>query len=80
MAKKAWRLMNNPHSLAARIIKCKYFSRSSFLEAALGSNTSYVWQNVLGVKSLLKEGFAWQEEDGRDIKVWHDKWIKDGFP
>jgi len=41
LAKQWWRLINDPSSLAGRILKAKYFSRDSFLEAKLGNHPSF---------------------------------------
>ncbi|XP_037495366.1 uncharacterized mitochondrial protein AtMg00310-like [Jatropha curcas] len=40
LGKQGWKLMVNPDSLAARVLKAKYFPTCSFLEANLGSNPS----------------------------------------
>lgn len=47
IAKQGWRILHNPESLMAQILKAKYFKHSSFMEAKLGSNPSYVWRSIL---------------------------------
>lgn len=42
LSKQSWRLINNPNSLAARILKARYYPGSSFLEANLGTNPSFI--------------------------------------
>ena len=41
LAKQAWRILTNPYSLAARILKAKFFPFYDILNANLGSNPSY---------------------------------------
>jgi hypothetical protein len=41
LAKQGWRLLQNPHSLVARIIKEKYHPGCSFMESELGNRPSY---------------------------------------
>lgn len=77
LAKQAWRVHNNPTSLLSRVLKVKYFPHCSFLEAALGKNTSYSWQSIWSSKSLLKEGLSWRVGNGRCIDVWEDSWLID---
>jgi hypothetical protein len=42
LAKRGWRLCQNPYSLTCSILKANYFSNSSFLEASLERHPSYV--------------------------------------
>jgi hypothetical protein len=41
LAKKGWRLIQNPNSLAGQILKAKYFPNNNFLEANLGRQPSF---------------------------------------
>jgi ribonuclease HI len=75
LAKQSWRLMQNPESLAAKIIKAKYFHRHSFLEAKLGTRPSYAWRSILEGRELFKEGCFWRIGDGKSVSIWGDKWI-----
>jgi hypothetical protein len=42
LAKQGWRLLQNPDSLAATVLKDKYYPHGEFLEASLGRKPSYV--------------------------------------
>ena len=56
LAKQAWRILTNPSSLAARILKAKYFPYEDILNASLGSSPhsrGEVFSKVL--KSLRTE-------------------------
>lgn len=75
MAKQCWRLLKNPNSLAAQIIKAKYYSQSSILEATLGTRPSFAWRSLMATCDALKNGLEWRVGDGRDIRIWGDKWI-----
>ncbi|XP_042948632.1 uncharacterized protein LOC122281317 [Carya illinoinensis] len=75
LAKQGWRVVNNPDSLAAKVLKEKYFSNSSFLSTKLGQNSSYLWQSFLAARSLLKEGLVWRIGDGAFTEIWNDRWL-----
>ncbi|KAM6562919.1 hypothetical protein CsatB_022917 [Cannabis sativa] len=47
LAKKSWRLLDNPNSLLGRLLKSRYFPNNSFLEAPHGHSPSLTWQGIL---------------------------------
>jgi ribonuclease HI len=75
LAKQGWRLLQNPNSLVATIMKAKYYPNSSFLEANIGRKPSYAWRSIWNSKTLLKEGLIWRVGDGRTIRIWDDPWL-----
>jgi len=46
LAKQGWRLLTIEDSLAYKIIKAKYFPKTSFIEAWRGDNSSYTWRSL----------------------------------
>lgn len=66
LAKQAWRIMINPQSLLARVLKAKYFPYASFLEAPIGTNAS---------RDVIKWGARWQIDNGSNVRIWGDPWI-----
>ena len=46
IGKLAWRLNSDPLSLAAHVLKAKYYPKFDFLHASLGSNPSYTWHGI----------------------------------
>jgi hypothetical protein len=42
LAKQGWRLLQNPDSMVARVLKEKYYPRASFLKAGLGKRSLYL--------------------------------------
>jgi hypothetical protein len=75
LAQQGWRLIQNPDSLVARIIKEKYHPNGTFMVASLSRKPSYVWRSIWNAKSLLAEGMMWRVGNGRSIKIWGDKWL-----
>jgi hypothetical protein len=75
LARQAWRMLVNPESLCARVLKAKYFPETSILEAKPVSGMSYTWQSILKGLDLLKEGVVWRVGDGTDIRIWSDPWL-----
>ena len=68
LAKQAWRLLHNEHSLFCRVYKARYFPNCSFLKAELGSNSTFVW-SLLAARDVVREGSTWQIGDSSRIGV-----------
>ncbi|GJX21922.1 reverse transcriptase [Tanacetum coccineum] len=77
LAKQAWRLVTSPTTLAARILKARYFPRSSFFDAKIGYRPSYIWRSFLSVKDIVRKGCKWNISNGRSVNVWYDFWVDD---
>ncbi|XP_035547377.1 uncharacterized mitochondrial protein AtMg00310-like [Juglans regia] len=75
LAKQGWRLIQQSQSLAAKVMKAKYYFRSDFLNAKLGSNASFLWRSFLEAKKVLEEGLIWRIGNGEGVSIWRDKWI-----
>ncbi|KAF5450457.1 hypothetical protein F2P56_030810 [Juglans regia] len=58
LAKQGWRILQNENSIAAKILKEKYYKNKSLLDASLGHRPSFLWRSVWNALSLLKEGFV----------------------
>ena len=75
LAKQAWRLIHNIHSLFYRVYKSRYFPNCSFMDAETGSNPSYNWRSLWAARVVMKEGSKWQVGDGSNIEVSNHKWL-----
>jgi hypothetical protein len=64
LSRQAWRLIQNPHSLCATILKAKYYPDCHILEAKPCVNMSYTWRSILHGIELVKEGVIWCIGDG----------------
>lgn len=54
LAKQVWRIINEPLSLMAQILKARYFKHVDIMDANLGSNPSYIWRSICGAEILLE--------------------------
>jgi hypothetical protein len=69
LARQAWRLLQNPSSLCARVLAAKYHPGHSIIEATPKIGISYVWRSILKGAQLLKKGIIWRVGDGRSINI-----------
>ena len=76
LARRAWRLLQFPDSLAARILKARYYPNGHLIDAVFFSgNTSPTWRAVEYGLELLKRGIICRVRNGSSIHIWCDQWI-----
>ncbi|XP_073121252.1 uncharacterized protein [Henckelia pumila] len=75
LAKQIWRIICNPNSLLARVLKARYFKHMDIMQASLGNNLSFVWRSLIWGQELLDKGMYWRIGNGKTTRVVKDKWI-----
>ena len=75
LAKQAWKLVQKTDSLFYRIYKARYFPNSTFLDAEMDHNPSYVWRSLLSAREVLLAGSKWQVGNGDTIKILSHDWL-----
>lgn len=55
-------------------MKEKYDKDVGLLKAKLGHGPSLVWRSLLPSLDLLNEGMKLRVRDGKNVKIWTDKW------
>lgn len=64
IAKQVWRVIREPNSLLARVLKWKYFRHSCFLEIEVESNVSFAWRSIQWGQELVRLSLLWRVGDG----------------
>ena len=75
LAKQAWRLIHNNWSLFYRVYKARHSPNTSFLDAELGNNPSFVWRSLLAARDIIHTGSRWTIGDGRNVSVASHSWL-----
>lgn len=75
LAKQGWRLLTEPNSLCARVLKGRYFPGTDFWHATKPRSSSYTWHSILHGRELLTHGIRWGIGDGKTVKIISDNWI-----
>jgi hypothetical protein len=75
LAKQIWRLLCEPDSLCARVLKARYYPDDKLLKARMKSGSSYTWQSLLAGLECFKQGYFWRVGDGTQVNIWEDNWI-----
>ncbi|XP_071684967.1 uncharacterized mitochondrial protein AtMg00310-like [Lolium perenne] len=80
LARQAWRILQQPTTLSARILKAVYFPNNDFLDAQLGDSPSHIWRAIQDGKDVLKQGLIRRIGNGEDTMIWNTNWIpRNGF-
>jgi len=75
LAKQAWRLIEFPDSLCAKLMKAKYYPNGDLLDTAFPLQSSPAWKAIMHGLDLLKKGVIWRVADGTKIKIWRHHWL-----
>jgi hypothetical protein len=75
LGKQAWRLLVNPHSLCARVLKGRYYPNGDILSASCPKRASKVWRAIICGRDVLKRGLVRRVGDGNDTRLWSDPWL-----
>lgn len=76
LAKQAWRILQEPASLSARILKAVYYPGGrDFLEDNLGSSPSRIWRSIIKGREVLKEGLIRRIGTREMTSIWTANWL-----
>ncbi|CAL1354280.1 unnamed protein product [Linum trigynum] len=79
MLKLAWRLLTEPESLWARVVRAKYLQETvNGLQPRTSGRISNLWRGVLRIWHLLPAATMWNIQSGRQTRFWTDRWLLDG--
>ena len=71
LGKQAWRLTMDNFSLVSRIFIAHYYHSTTFLEADIGLNSSYIWRSILTAQQIVKAGYRVGIRDGKSTNIWN---------
>lgn len=69
--------MTNPNSFVAKILKARYFPRSSVLDASLGFNPSFIWRSIMAAKDIVIIESRIQIGSGQQVLIGNEPWLPD---
>lgn len=75
LARQAQRLLQDPESSSARILKSIYFPHTTILHATLGSHPSQIWSAIIEGCDTLRQGLIKRISNGESTNIWEDNWL-----
>ena len=72
--KQAWHLLAYLNSLVVRLYQARYYPGTSYVQAELKANPSFIWRSIMGVQSLIRSGTRRRVGSGKGVHIWGDPW------
>ena len=70
LARQGRRMLQNPDSLCAQLLRAKYGTNGSLMQSSEGPGISYTWRSIVRGLQALQKGLIWRIGDGMQIKIW----------
>lgn len=67
--------MTNPTSLVAKVLKVRYFPRSSVFYVSLGFNPIFIWRSIMASKDVVIKGSRLHIESGHQALIGKAPWL-----
>ena len=71
LGKQAYRLLENPTSLCAQVLKGGYFPNTDFLLVGCPKSASRTWTAIICCGVVLQQGFIKRISNGQDTTIWN---------
>lgn len=76
LAKKGWRIVNEPECLMARVLRARCFRNKSFFEVGcLSGSPNAIWHSIWIESEVIRNGSRRRVGDGKDTWVWKSPWL-----
>ncbi|XVE87725.1 hypothetical protein DITRI_Ditri19aG0011000 [Diplodiscus trichospermus] len=80
LGKQAWRLRTQPDLLVSKVFRAWYFPNSTFLEAKIRNNPSYVWRSIFAAQELIRARSRRRIGNGMDTFLFKNPWLPSANP
>ena len=60
LGRQAWRMLQNPESLCARLLKAGYWLNGELLQVQECPGISYTWRSIVRGIRALEKGLIWR--------------------
>jgi hypothetical protein len=75
LAQQAWRLLQNPETLNAQILKAVYYPNTDLLNASLGAHPLQVWRSILEGRDIMLPGLVRRIGIGEQTRACDENWL-----
>jgi hypothetical protein len=75
LVRQAWRILQDPDTLSARVLKAVNFPTTDVLEAKMSSSPSWVWRGIVDGIQVLCQGLIRRIGLGATTRIWGSPWL-----
>jgi hypothetical protein len=75
LGKQGWRLITNPQSLCAQVLRGRYYPNGEFMTAGIPRTASKTWRSIVAGREALTVGLIKRIGAGDSVSIWDDNWI-----
>lgn len=76
LGKQIWRILEFPELLVSKVLKAKYFPKSSIFDRKVSKNSSWFWQSIMAIRDQVEAGSRTIIGNGKNTRIWSDRWIQ----
>ncbi|PHT67585.1 hypothetical protein T459_27072 [Capsicum annuum] len=73
--KTGWNLLTRPEDLVSELFQARYYHKSNFLDAGLGSNRSFGWHSLCAGKQILEQVCLRCIGNRKTTRVYINPWL-----
>ncbi|XP_027158169.1 uncharacterized protein LOC113759793 [Coffea eugenioides] len=78
LGKQIWRLLTCPNLLLSKVLKARYYHKTSPLSCEVKGNASWIWKSLMGARDEVQRGARKKIENGKSTRIWEDAWLLEG--
>ena len=75
LARQVWRLLQEPDTPSACVLKARYYPNTSIPDATLGSSPSQVWRSLIEGRDVLSMGLIKRIGTCSSTRIWEENWM-----
>jgi hypothetical protein len=78
LARQGCRMLMEPNSLCAQVLRAKYYPDGKLLKSIEKPGISYSWRSTVRGLKAVKDGMIWRVGDGNHVNIWEDPLLPRG--
>ncbi|XP_071939003.1 uncharacterized mitochondrial protein AtMg00310-like [Coffea arabica] len=75
LGKQIWRLLTCPNLLLSKVLRARYYPKTTLLSCELNGNALWIWKSLMSAREEVQRGARKQIENGKSTRIWEDAWM-----